>query len=43
MQMTDDKYKPIKGFEEEKVVYLFSKNRNVNEYCCMEALSTMDG
>lgn len=43
MQRTDDKYKAIKGFGEEKVVYLFSKDRNVNEFCCMEALSTMDG
>lgn len=41
--MMDDKYKPKKGLKKEKVVYLFSKDRNVNEFCCMEALSTMGG
>lgn len=44
MQMMDDKYKPKKkGLNMEKVVYLFSKDRNVNEFCCMEALSTLGG
>lgn len=43
MWRTDDKYKPIKGFEEEKVIYLFSKYGNVNEFCFMKALSTMAG
>lgn len=43
MQMMDDKYKPKKGLKVEKVVYLFSKDRNINEFCCMEALSTMGG
>jgi len=43
MQRTDDKYKPIEVFKEEKVVYLFSKDRKVNELFCMEALSAMDG
>lgn len=40
--MMDDKSKPTKGLQKEKVVYLFSKDRKVNEFCCMEALSTMD-
>lgn len=43
MQMMNDKYKPKTGLKKEKVVYLFSKDRNVNESCCMEALSTMGG